>query len=400
MKLPQISASLYIGSVIYLFTLALEYIAVAVFTCPPGWTSYDYAATCFKTFPARKNWDEAKKVCHKEDEDLLNIWTGNWIQFYRDYTELRPDAYLIGLKRKKMCLVYNTSRLNTEHRIKCITQNKFICEIPAVCTVSTCGRNCSQVFSPFCNGPDNPCDRNNGYEGELCDSVCKENAYGSNCGGTNTPCDRISESCVFGCLDGHQGELCDPVCKENTYGPNCSQVCSPFCSGANNPCHRINGSCVFGCLDGYHGELCDSECKENTYGSNCSQGELCDSECKENTYGSNCSQVCSPFCGGANNSCNRINGSCVFGCLDGYHGELCGSEIKSATSWNWTPIYTTEAIISSIVFFMVVFLACVAMIPINRAMNEAKSSTRQKSSTECKEELVYFGHGYSDIINY
>ena len=48
-----------------------------------------------------------------------------------DYTELRPDAYLIGLKRKKMCLVYNTSRLNTEHRIKCITQNKFICEIPA-----------------------------------------------------------------------------------------------------------------------------------------------------------------------------------------------------------------------------------------------------------------------------
>ncbi|KAK3705405.1 hypothetical protein RRG08_033985 [Elysia crispata] len=97
---------------------------------------------------------------------------------------------------------------------------------------------------------------------------------------------------------------------------------------------------------------------------------------------------------------SKINGSCEFGCLDGYQGELCDSEIKSATSWNWTPIYTTEAIIYSIVFFMAVFLACVAMVPMNRNKHQARSSTRQNSSIECEEELVYFEHSYSDTINY
>ncbi|KAK3705410.1 hypothetical protein RRG08_033990 [Elysia crispata] len=170
MNLPQISTSLSIGSVIYFFTLALEYIA-AVSKCPPGWTSYHYASTCLKIFHSRKNWDEAKKVCQNEGGDLVNSWSGHKRQFFTDYMELRPDAYWMGFKHKKLCSVYNTSRLHPDHRVKCITQNKFICEVPA---------------------------------------VCKENTYGSKCDGANTPWDRISGSCVFGCFDGHQGESCDP----------------------------------------------------------------------------------------------------------------------------------------------------------------------------------------------
>ena len=45
--------------------------------------------------------------------------------------------------------------------------------------------------------------------------------------------------------------------------------------------------------------------------------------CVNYAYGKNCSEKCSPYCTGAYNQCDRINGSCTFGCLDGYQGELC-----------------------------------------------------------------------------
>ena len=45
--------------------------------------------------------------------------------------------------------------------------------------------------------------------------------------------------------------------------------------------------------------------------------------CEDNTYGPNCVKKCSPYCAGANNSCDRFDGSCVYGCIDGYFGDFC-----------------------------------------------------------------------------
>ena len=44
--------------------------------------------------------------------------------------------------------------------------------------------------------------------------------------------------------------------------------------------------------------------------------------CENNTYGANCSKHCSPQCA-ANNSCDKINGTCAFGCVHGYQGAFC-----------------------------------------------------------------------------
>ncbi|KAK3759982.1 hypothetical protein RRG08_006449 [Elysia crispata] len=54
-------------------------------------------------------------------------------------------------------------------------------------------------------------------------------------------------------------------------------------------------------------------------------------DCGRNTYGANCSKRCSPFCGGANKTCNSVNGSCVHGCVDGYQGGRCDKECANNT---------------------------------------------------------------------
>ena len=48
-------------------------------------------------------------------------------------------------------------------------------------------------------------------------------------------------------------------------------------------------------------------------------------ECSNKTYGVKCSKGCSQHCGGKDKACNNINGSCVYGCVDGFEGELCDS---------------------------------------------------------------------------
>ncbi|KAK3751428.1 hypothetical protein RRG08_051154 [Elysia crispata] len=313
----------------------------------------------------------------------------------------------------------------------------------SACEDNTYGPDCLEKCSPNCGGANNSCDTINGsclfgcldgYRGALCDSVCENNTYGANCSKRCSPhcagasCDNRNGSCANGCVDGYHGEFCASVCESNTYGSNCSKRCSPHCGGANNSCDNRNGSCVYGCISGYHGDSCESACEDNTYGPDCLEkcspncggannscdtingscvfgcldgyrGALCDSVCENNTYGENCSKPCSPNCA-SNNTCDKINGTCVFGCLYGYQGALCDIEIKSVTARSRNIIYTTTAIISSVVFFLVVLCACGAMVPMNRAMNQPWGSTGHNSQTEYEEQPFYysFRYSYSDTI--
>ena len=45
--------------------------------------------------------------------------------------------------------------------------------------------------------------------------------------------------------------------------------------------------------------------------------------CEDNTFGADCSETCSKTCAGPKKLCNHVNGSCIFGCDDGYQGERC-----------------------------------------------------------------------------
>ena len=46
-------------------------------------------------------------------------------------------------------------------------------------------------------------------------------------------------------------------------------------------------------------------------------------ECDSGFYDERCEKVCSEHCGGAENSCNHVNGTCDLGCDPGYKNETC-----------------------------------------------------------------------------
>ena len=57
--------------------------------------------------------------------------------------------------------------------------------------------------------------------------------------------------------------------------------------------------------------------------------------CVNNSFGVGCTEHCSPYCAGANKTCDVKSGSCDFGCVDGYYGTMCdrGKKIKSPFAW-------------------------------------------------------------------
>uniref|UniRef100_A0A8W8NS81 EGF-like domain-containing protein n=1 Tax=Magallana gigas TaxID=29159 RepID=A0A8W8NS81_MAGGI len=199
------------------------------------------------------------------------------------------------------------------------------------------------------------------YDGYGCN---KTGVYGMNCNKLcpincqNNLCNIENGSC-FGCKPGWRDILCDKECIEGMYGLKCIQQCPGHCRD-NVTCNHVTGHCDGGCDKGWTGALCDKECDDGTYGydclHNCSGHCLNDSPCIKQTghcdmgckpgytntdcskecmlsYGDNCQYICDVHC--INQTCDRINGSCLYGCKE---GTQCGTDnvkhISSASSSN------------------------------------------------------------------
>ncbi|GFR63539.1 multiple epidermal growth factor-like domains 10 [Elysia marginata] len=93
------------------------------------------------------------------------------------------------------------------------------------------------------------------------------------------------------------------------------------------------------CATGSYGEGCTKNCSKHCGGldNTCNHvngtcdhgcdpgyhGELCSQVCVSGSYGEGCTKNCSKHCGGLDNTCNNVNGTCDYGCNPGYHGQLC-----------------------------------------------------------------------------
>ncbi|XP_046558362.1 scavenger receptor class F member 1-like [Haliotis rubra] len=127
----------------------------------------------------------------------------------------------------------------------------------------------------------------------------------------------LTSSCVSGCHDQY-------------YGTNCKD-CSPRC----RHCNRITGRCDV-CHDPYHGLDCEYSC-EHCITTDCIQ------TCAPGLHGSTCSKRCSLNClvypasnntltSNSSNSCisecQRYSGECINGCVDGWSGPHCSSQVQ------------------------------------------------------------------------
>ncbi|XP_045163963.2 protein draper-like, partial [Mercenaria mercenaria] len=216
---------------------------------------------------------------------------------------------------------------------------------PTNCKAKTCNRT-----TGFCSGG---CEGN--FKGQLCDT-CIQGKYGVACDQNcslkceNALCEKETGKCVS-CSGNFEGDSCEN-CQPGFHGQNCYDRCSTHCY--NTTCSINTGVCDYGCTDDYSGDMCcvfgrncvrcasKNECRE------CKSGyfdHLCDKSCPVNCidscdihtgvcrdciinhFGPFCNRTCSENCNalgsGGTRHCTSINGSCTFGCKNGFYGITC-----------------------------------------------------------------------------
>ncbi|KAL5022478.1 hypothetical protein ScPMuIL_001633, partial [Solemya velum] len=244
---------------------------------------------------------------------------------------------------------------------------------------STCPENCTDNKCARDNGACNGC--NTGKHGEFCELQCPTNCESWACGQTDGACvgmcvdgfwddwcnatcpgncaggvcNKSRGQCDAGCLPGYWGHECrhecssgckDSVCAqsdghctagctEEFYGSTCTQRCGHCAEGV---CDRNTGICGGVCEEGFWGANCDRDCPTNCLNSTCTMDGQCDvgckdgyrgqttctDECEDGRYGTNCSSQCGK-CRGGDGNCAHVDGTCLFGCSESYHGDSCHS---------------------------------------------------------------------------
>ncbi|KAK3727413.1 hypothetical protein RRG08_058831 [Elysia crispata] len=84
--------------------------------------------------------------------------------------------------------------------------------------------------------------------------------------------------------------------------------------------------------------------------------------CVNNSFGVGCTEHCSPYCAGANKTCDVKSGSCDFGCVDGYYGTMCDRAKTDSPQTSF--FYSKAAIIYIVVFVSAGISACVILAPV------------------------------------
>ena len=184
-----------------------------------------------------------------------------------------------------------------------------------------CSENCKDDTFPKCNSATGVCKYGckDNWSGPLCDIPC----FVSRC----ELCDSADENVCLSCLDGFYAD-----------GPAACVECSKLCK-LGTTCDRNNGLCTEGCESGWSGEKCDERC----FNSNCldcdqGNGNTCVS-CVLGKFGETCDKPCNRNCKTHTDkqNCEKISGRCLFGCEEGYWGNICSETCQNCGNFlcNW-----------------------------------------------------------------
>ncbi|KAK3765312.1 hypothetical protein RRG08_027318 [Elysia crispata] len=124
--------------------------------------------------------------------------------------------------------------------------------------------------------------------------------------------------------------------------------------------------------------------------------------CVNNSFGGGCTEHCSPYCAGANKTCDVKSGSCDFGCVDGYYGTMCDRAKTDSPQTSF--FYSKAAIIYIVVFVSAGISACVILAPVNDEIMIApryKFRSKVKRSNieiEGEDHMLIIQKRHSDVL--
>ncbi|KAL4221015.1 Eukaryotic-type carbonic anhydrase [Mactra antiquata] len=124
--------------------------------------------------------------------------------------------------------------------------------------------------------------------------------------------------CVYGCKPGYYGNICKNECPEQCY--SCGRQYGLLGDPTYEKCYE--------CKTGYHNGsstncLCPINCQRCTSTTQCT-------ECYLGRYGTMCESSCPPNC--QENTCTQNDGSCSFGCQNGWYGTNCDQVCPTSAS--------------------------------------------------------------------
>ena len=156
---------------------------------------------------------------------------------------------------------------------------------------------------------------------------CEDGKYGPSC---SHYCSSRVNKCSK-CIEDFDGSFHCTSCYSGYYPKyNVCKRCSENCKwGVEYTCNPTSGKCQYGCIDHWYGDKCDSQCNVSKCALCPSNHNICN-ECIEGHYlESNTSCVtCPPNCY-LHLKCNKNNGSCEDGCVNGKSGIKCNLTCSS-----------------------------------------------------------------------
>uniref|UniRef100_A0A8W8P115 EGF-like domain-containing protein n=1 Tax=Magallana gigas TaxID=29159 RepID=A0A8W8P115_MAGGI len=247
---------------------------------------------------------------------------------------------------------------NSEHRQQVIVQgcqNSTVygsnCHIP-------CPINCQDNICHIKLGHCFICQP--GWTGATCITKCIE-------GWDNIVCNDVTGQCDRGCDAGWTGYFCNKECEVGMYGFDCVNNCSGHCLN-DSPCNKQTGHCERGCKVGYINSDCGTKCVWS--------------------YGGHCQYPCSRHC--INQTCDRFNGSCLFGYSDEYmYCESADSEQSPPTLTISIAGFTVSLVINIIVI-SALRLRRRKKLPNRNNIRSCLRSTSNRNQTNTEEEEPHY----------
>ncbi|XP_076469485.1 uncharacterized protein LOC143299877 [Babylonia areolata] len=286
----------------------------------------------------------------------------------------------------------------------------------------TCSENCGHCLNGTgCDIANGRCPKGcqPGWKKPMC-TECVPGKHGDNCSKEcghcldgKASCNTTTGYCPRGkCKTGWKGPMCTE-CVPGKHGKMCKKDCG-HCLDGKASCNTTTGFCPGGeCKTEWKGPMCKG-CAIGFYPRNNSEGQgecvkcgdgcqrskclgpdghcdckpgwmppSCEEKCTNRTWGQNCTQSCGQC--NVSADCMPENGTCPFGCVEGFHEPLC----TETREWRWAD----SLLVITLVAVGVAVGVSVAAVVVGIRRERCKPSRKRRHDATCTAVTLAIRHG-------